>query len=123
MDEKSEAQLKITVAKYHHLYHCLRKANILKQLTKHNETRMHSSRMHTGRALTVSRGGGVVSVWKGGVSAWKGGCLPGGGRCLPGGGGVCRGVSAWRGGVSAQDPPENLEEIPPPPREQNHTRL
>ena len=62
--------------------------------------------MRTGRALTVSRGGGVP--------AWRGGCLPGGGGaclergCLPGGGvpawrgGACLpggGVPAWRGGA------------------------
>ena len=64
-------------------------------------TRMHSSRMRTGRALTVSRGG----------------CLPagGGGACLPGGG-------ACRGGVADQPPPENLEQAPPPCG-QNHRHL
>ena len=62
---------------------------------------MHSSRMRTGRALTVSRGGaavpawrrrgglpggGGVPAWRGGVPAWRGGaCLEGRG-CLPGGG-------------------------------------
>ena len=78
-------------------------------------TRMHSSRMRTGRSLTVCcsllPGGGVVVV----VSA-PGGCLargdvPGpGGQCLlqggcawsQGGGGVCSGgVCLVPGGVSA----------------------
>ena len=53
---------------------------------------MHSSRMRTGRALTVSGGGG----------------------CLPGGG-----VSAWRGGVPGggvpdQAPPPKIWRNPPP---------
>ena len=56
---------------------------------------MHSSRMRTGRSLTVS--------WRllpGGCLPGLGGCLPGLGGCLPGLGGVClvRGVSAWSGG-------------------------
>ena len=74
--------------------------------------------MRTGRALTVSRGGGGgwwclpggggACLPGGGVPAWRGGacleggCLPGGGvpaclegGCLPGGGGV----PAWRGGA------------------------
>ena len=52
---------------------------------------MHSSRMHTGRSLTV-----CCSLLPGGVSAWSGGCLPGlGGVCLVWGGMV----SAWSGGV------------------------
>ena len=76
---------------------------------------MHSSRMRTGRALTVSRGGGTCLVpGGGGVPAWSvgGGCLlwgvylpgPGGGCLLreggylPGSGG---GVPAWSRGVSA----------------------
>ena len=62
------------------------------------ETRMHSSRMRTGRSLAV-----CCSVLPGGVSAWfQGGCLPGPGGvslvrggCLPG-----RGGSPWsRGGL------------------------
>ena len=66
---------------------------------------MHSSRMRTGRSLTVcwrllpGGGGGVsgpggVSAWSGGVSAWPRGGLPGpgGGSLVPGG------VSAWSGG-------------------------
>ena len=40
-------------------------------------TRMHSSRMRTGRSLTIFRGG---------CASW-GGVLPGGGACFPGG--VC----------------------------------
>ena len=56
---------------------------------------MHSSRMRTGRSLTV-----WCSQLPGGVSAWSGGggvCLVGGGVCLvPGGVGV---VSAWSGEV------------------------
>ena len=75
-----------------------------KQLT---ETRMHSSRMRTGRTLSVlllGRGGGVCPgggclprggwVSARGVGVCPGGCLPGGvsaqGGCLPGGG-VCPG--------------------------------
>ena len=78
---------------------------------------MHSSRMRTGRSLTV-----CCSLLPGGVSAWSGGGLlgpqgvslvpgglPGWGECLPGPGGYpwSRGVSlvpggsAWSGGVSA----------------------
>ena len=52
---------------------------------------MHSSRMHTGRSLTVCRsllpGGGYAPG--GGVCAWAGGLLPGGawyGGCLVRGG-------------------------------------
>ena len=70
---------------------------------------MHSSRMHTGRALTVSRGGEGVPAWsQGGVPAWSQGCLlpGGGGLYLPGpGGGVSApgGVPAWsQGGVPAR---------------------
>ena len=58
---------------------------------------MHSSRMRTGRALTVSRGGGggvwvgVVPAWSRGVSA-RGVYLPGPrGVCLLPEGGVCSG--------------------------------
>ena len=67
-------------------------------------TRLHSSRMHTARSLTVSpsvlwsggvpalfRGGGVWSGW--GVSGLGGECLVLGGACLvPGGGLVGRGL-------------------------------
>ena len=62
---------------------------------------MHSSRMRTGRALTVSRGGvpawsrGGVPAWsRRGVPAWSWGGVPAwsGGVYLPGpGGGVCSG--------------------------------
>ena len=65
------------------------------------QTRMHSSRMRTGRSLTV-----CCSLLPGGVSAWSGGVLPAGG-CLPGLGGFSLlgglpgpgGVSVWSGGV------------------------
>ena len=68
---------------------------------------MHSSRMRTGRSLTV-----CCCLLPGGGSAWSGGVLPwGGGRgCLPGpGGGSARSggilpagwVSAWSGGFVA----------------------
>ena len=69
---------------------------------------MHSSRMRTGRSLTVCcsllhAGGGGVSLVQGGVclvgggSPWSRGGLPGlGGVCLvPGGVCLVRGVSAW----------------------------
>ena len=80
---------------------------------------MHSSRMRTGRSLTVccsllpGGGGGVCLVWGEVVSAWSGGVLPawggppcsGGspcswGGCLPGpGGSACSGGgSAWSQG-------------------------
>ena len=57
----------------------------------HIVTRMHSSRMRTGRSLTVccSLVPGGVCLFRG-VSGWSGGGL------LGGGGG---GVSAWSGGV------------------------
>ena len=80
-------------------------------------TRLHSSRMHTARSLTVSpsmlcsggrlvRGGGLVqggACLVRGVPAWSqggawsggaclvGGCLPGPGGCLPGPGGCLPG--------------------------------
>ena len=73
------------------------------------KTRMHSSRMGTGRALTVSPGGGVSAPGEGGVylpgpRGWW--CLlpGGGGICLVPGGGVVSapgGVPAWSGGGSA----------------------
>ena len=71
---------------------------------------MHSSRMRTGRSLTVCCSllpGGGVSAWSwGGVCLVLGGCLPGLGGvsawswgCLPGPGGFpCPGGSAWSGG-------------------------
>ena len=62
---------------------------------------MHSSRMHTGRSLTVCRS----LLWGGGMSAsWGRGCLLGGACFLRGvcffGGCLLRGVSA--GGVSVR---------------------
>ena len=74
-------------------------------------TRMHSSRMRTGRSLTVCcsllpGGGGFAwsggvsawswggSPWSGWVSAWSWGVLPAGWVCLVRGGG-----SAWSRGV------------------------
>ena len=83
---------------------------------------MHSSRMRTGRSLTVCcsllpRGGvclpGGFSL-PGGVSAWSGGVLPARG-CLPGPGGVSawsRGGSPCRGGVCLV--PGGSPEPPPP---------
>ena len=85
-----------------------------------NKKRMHSSRMRTGRSLTVcwrllpggvSAPGGFClpgGVWSGGVSAHRGVCswgvsAPGGSVC-PGGsapGGVCSG-GIWSGGVVSQ---------------------
>ena len=66
---------------------------------KHYGTRLHSSRMRTARALTVSRGGvvylpgpGGVPAWPGGVPAWSGGCtclVRGGCTCLVPGGCTC----------------------------------
>ena len=101
---------------------CSETKNCMRLLVAADETKMHSSRMRTGRSLTVccsllpggwvsawSEGGGClpgpggwvsawsrgwVSAWSGGVSAWSGGCLPGPGCvCL------VQGVSAWSGGV------------------------
>ena len=84
---------------------------------KYLYTRMHSSRMRTGRSLTVScsllpGGGGWGGAWSGGVCsqggswsggwhlvrgcAWSGG-VPGLGGAWSGGGGVC--LVQW-GGVS-----------------------
>ena len=71
---------------------------------------MHSSRMRTGRSLTVCcsllpGGGGSPcqvlggSAWSRGGPAWSGGCLPG-----PGGGGFSL---PGPGGVSGQPPPVN----------------
>ena len=83
-----------------------------------NLTRMHSSRMRTGRSLTV-----CCSVLPGGGSPWSGGGwggVPGPGGVLLGpggvslvpGGGVCLvwGGSAWsRGGVLRRTPPPLTE--------------
>ena len=107
---------------------------------------MHSSRMRTGRSLTVCcsllPGGGVPGLWGG--CAWSpGGCLvPGGGvpgpgeggggvpgpGCLvwgggvPGPGGICSGgVCAWsRGGIPACTEADTL---PPPVDRILDTRL
>ena len=71
---------------------------------------MHSSRMRTGRSLTVCcsllPGGGVLPAGRAGGSPWSGGGLPGPGGfsllggCLPGPGGVlpAGGVSLVLGG-------------------------
>ena len=85
---------------------------------------MHSSRMRTGRSLTVYRsllpgGGGVCS--QGGVCSRRASAL-GGGVCSQGGGGgacsggqsVCSGGSAL-GGVVSQ---HSLRQTPPPHCEQ-----
>ena len=74
---------------------CLCKANA--------KTRMHSSRMRTGRMLTVFRNllfGG--SVWSRGVPAWSGEVSGSGGcTCLVLGGCLVQGgVPAWSWGVS-----------------------
>ena len=89
--------------------------------SKKQTTRMHSSRMRTGRSLTIcwsllggvggrgvcsqgvtwSRVGGVSTSWGG---AWSGGCLlpggllPGLGGCLLQGGVCSWGGGAWSGG-------------------------
>ena len=86
-------------------------------------TRMHSSRMRTGRSLTVCRGGfslpggfparGVSLV--GGVSPCLGGSPCQGGSPCPGG--VPAGGFSLPGGVGGYSLPE------PPPRGQNHRRL
>ena len=78
-----------------------------------NTTRLHSSRMRTARALTVSPdmlcagGGGGAGVW-GGLSAWRvcsQGGVCSGGWSAPGGsapGGVCSGGVAALGGCLLQ---------------------
>ena len=88
---------------------------------------MHSSRMRTGRALTVSGGGclpGAGGACQGGGcvpggGACQGGCLPGGGACqggwcLPGGvparGGACQGGVPARGGCLTS-PPHPVDRI------------
>ena len=55
-----------------------------------NKTRMHSSRMCTGRSLTIPGGGSACrEVWPaGGVVYLPGVCLPGGSACQ--GGSACR---------------------------------
>ena len=62
-------------------------------------TKMHSSRMRTGRSLTVCLVWGVVSAWSGGDLPGPGGgvCLVRGGLPGPGGGGFSLpGGAAWR---------------------------
>ena len=75
---------------------------IIRQIEQ--ETRMHSSRMRTGRSLTVCCSllpGGVCLLRGGGVPGPRGGggCLVPGGRGVPGLGGLVWGVSAPRGSV------------------------
>ena len=85
------------------------------------ETRMHSSRMRTGRSLTVCRsllpgGAGPGGVWSGGVSAPRGGLLPEGGLVCSLGGVYSRGVCS--GGVVVsqhalrQNPPWTESQTP-----------
>ena len=86
---------------------------------------MHSSRMRTGRSLTLmlasaSRGGGVSGP---GGSAWSGGRAgpwsQGGGSLVPGGVLPGRGVSGFgEGGLASQ---HALRQAPP--CGQNHRRL
>ena len=61
------------------------------------QTRLHSSRMHTARSLTVSPsmlcsrgvpGPGEVPAWLGGVWSWGGAWSQGGGACLVLGSGI-----------------------------------
>ena len=75
---------------------------------------MHSSRMRTGRSLTVCcsvlPGGGGVLLGPGGVLLGPGGgvCLvPGGGSPWSWGGSRLLGGSAWSGGGSPETPPVN----------------
>ena len=84
------------------------------------KTRLHSSRMRTARALTVSPsmlccGGGGCLLW-GGVCSWGGllwgGLLRWGGGCLLGGGSALGGVCC--GGVSTLG--VLLRGCRPPPR-------
>ena len=81
-------------------------------------TRMHSSRMHTARALTVCQKKKLAEyLVRGGCLVW-GVSGPRGGLVLPGGV-WSGGGGSGPGGVSASV----HAGIPPPPREQNHTRL
>ena len=95
-------------------------------MSPHHGTRMHSSRMRTGRSLTVcwrplrgEGGGGCLvwggvccqgGVWSGGVCSWGG--VPGPGGCL-----LPRGVSAPGGGIPA------CTEADTPSCGQNHRHL
>ena len=74
-----------------------------------SSTRLHSSRMRTARALTVSPS---MLCGGGGVSA------PGG-RCLLPGGCLLRGSAPGGGGIPACTVADHTH----PPCEQNHTRL
>ena len=79
------------------------------------ETRMHSSRMRTGRALTVFRS--LLLPEGGGLSAPGGGWLVGGvsapGGCLLQGGVRSVGVSGL-GGVVVRHSPPGTRQVPPP---------
>ena len=65
-------------------------------ITLQIETRMHSSRMRTGRSLTV-----CCSLLPEGEGSAPGGSAPVGGVCLVGGGCLLLGGSAWSGGWCA----------------------
>ena len=97
-------------------------------------TRLHSSRMHTARSLTVSPS--MLCSGEGGVTAWSRGCLPGpggvpawsrGGACLvPGGCLPSPGGGAWSHGRGCLLGPGGYPSMHwgrPPPCEQNHRRL
>ena len=90
-------------------------------LENNNGTRMHSSRMRTGRSLTVCcsllPGGGVPGLGRvcSGGGAWSGGvCLVQGGGLLLGGG-VCSG-GGWVGIPACTE-----ADTPPPPPVDRHT--
>ena len=89
-----------------------------------SKTRMHSSRMRTGRSLTVCRRllpGGGYAPW-GGKSS--GGCAWSGGVSAPGGWGICSGGCLVRGGLASQHALRQTPSPPlPPPRGQNHRCL
>ena len=104
--------------------HLLEKSASGSQVENIIRTRMHSSRMRTGRSLTVCcsllpGGGGLPGL--GGGSAWSRGSAWSGGsawswgvclvrRCLPGQRGVCLvwGVSAWFWGVLRRPPVDRI---------------
>ena len=90
-----------------------------KNLSTTKNTRMHSSRMRTGRAWPYPGGRGGCLPGGGACQGGAGGCLPGGGACR---GGCLPGGGACRGGTWPAPPPENLEQAPPPCG-QNDTRL
>ena len=96
-------------------YFCLKAFNSCFNQTQ-LKTRMHSSRMRTGRSLTVCcsllPGGGGVLLGLGGCSPWSGGGL--GGGCSPWSGGVLLGwggVLPGMGGGSSL--PGGSPETPP----------